>query len=202
MARWLTAVFALTFALLLPTPGWSQPTAAHSPTDAILDGVFIGSTAQGRIGDRGDPSDFELGLGETAAAPFTTSQFDWVSDQTCDWVLSYEPESFGGTVAFRVFDEDGDDCAVNEFQMLTITPFDSLYLRTVADLPDTSVLLTALRLGPPPSAGGGGPIINEGPGVPAKSHDGRPGLLPCHRGRRGRRPGNCGRGRGRRGGQR
>jgi hypothetical protein len=54
--------------------------------------------------------------------------------------------------------------------MLTITQFDALYLRAVAELSNTSVLLTGLRLGPPPSGGGGGPIINEGPGVPARSH--------------------------------
>jgi hypothetical protein len=167
MARLLSTVIALTSALLLPTPGWAQLTTSHSPTDSILNGVFIGSTAQGRIGDLGEASDFELGLGRTAATPFATSQFDWVSDQICDWVFSFEPESFGGTVAFSVF---GDDCALNEFQMLTITQFDALYLRTAAELPNTSVRLSGLQLGPRPSAGGSGPPINESPGVPATSY--------------------------------
>jgi hypothetical protein len=164
MVRCLTTVAAfIGSVLLLAGPGSAQPVTGHSSNDAVLDAVDIGSVAQGRIGDRGGLADTEIGLGPATDALFFTEQFDWMSGETHDWTLSYEPQSVGGAVTFEL----------GGFSrwIPTVTPFNSFFIRTSAELPNTSIRVSSLSLGPPPSAGGGGTTIFEtaSPLTPARS---------------------------------
>ncbi len=81
MAGWLAAVAPLAGALLfLANPVAAQPVTGHASNDDFLGIVFVGSVAEGRIGDRGELSDTELSLGQEF--PIQTGQFDWVSGET------------------------------------------------------------------------------------------------------------------------
>jgi len=164
MVRCLTTVAAfIGSALLLAGPGAAQPVTGHSSNDAVLDAVDIGSVAQGRIGDRGGLADTEIGLGPATDALFFTGQFDWMSGETYDWTLSYEPQSVGGAVTFEL----------GGFSRMipTVTPLNSFFIRTSAELSNTSIRVSGLSLGPPPSGGGGGVTIFEtgSLGTPASS---------------------------------
>jgi len=164
MVGWLAAVGSLAGALLfLASPVAAQPVTGHSSNDDFLvDGdVFIGSVAEGRIGDRGETNDFELSLGQQF--PIQTGQFDWVSGETYSWTVSYEPGSIGGAVRFSF---EG-----TELIMATATAFNSFFILTNAERLNSSILVNNLILGPPPSAGGGGLTIFETsmPQTPASS---------------------------------
>jgi hypothetical protein len=158
----LASVASLTVALLiLATPAAAQPITGHTASDDFLETIFIGSVAEGRIGDRGESSDVELLLGQLF--PLDTDQFDWVSGRTYSWTLSYEPGSIGGAVSF---DFEG----TNLF-MATATEFNSFFIRAAAERPNTRILVNDLVLGPPPSEGSGGATVFESanPLVPASS---------------------------------
>jgi hypothetical protein len=162
MAGWLAAVAPLAGALLfLANPVAAQPVTGHASNDDFLGIVFVGSVAEGRIGDRGELNDTELSLGQRF--PIQTGQFDWVSGETYSWTLSYEPLSIGGAVRFGF---EG-----NELIMATATAFNSFFIRTNAERPDSSILVGNLTLGPPPNAAGGGLTIFETamPQTPASS---------------------------------
>ena len=162
MAGWLAPVASLAGALLfLASPVAAQPVTGHASNDDFLGFVFVGSVAEGRIGDRGGPDEFELSLGQQF--PLQTGQFNWVSGETYSWTLSYEPGSIGGAVRFNF---EG-----TELIMATATAFNSFFIRTSAERPNTSILVSNLILGPPPSAGGGGTSIFEtsNPQTPASS---------------------------------
>jgi len=152
MAGRLAAVASLAGALFfLASPVTAQPVTGHTSTDDFLGFVFVGSVAEGRIGDRGQTSDFELSLGQLF--PIQTGQFDWVSGQTYNWTLSYEPGSIGGAVRFSF--------AGTDLIMGTATAFNSLFIRAAAERPNTRIVVSNLVLGPAPSAGGGGATIFE-----------------------------------------
>ncbi len=152
MAGWLAAATSLAGALLfLAGPVAAQPVTGHSPNDDFLASVFVGSIAEGRIGDRGGASEFELSIGQLF--PIQTGQFDWVSGATYSWALSYEPGSIGGTL---VFNFEGAN-----FSMVTATEINSFFIRAFAERPNTRIVVSNLVLGPPPSAGGGGATIFE-----------------------------------------
>ena len=158
----LASVASLIGALfILATPAAAQPITGHTATDDFLETIFIGSLAEGRIGDRGESSDVELLLGQLF--PLETDQFDWVSGRTYSWTLSYEPGSIGGAVSF---DFEG----TNLF-MATATSFNSFFIRAAAERPNTRILVNDLVLGPPPSEGSGGATVFESanPLVPASS---------------------------------
>jgi hypothetical protein len=162
MTGWLAAIASLAGALLfLASPVAAQPVTGHAPNDDFLQIVFVGSVAEARIGDRGETNEDELLLGQQF--PIQTGQFDLMSDEIYSWTLSYEPASIGGTVRFSF---EG-----TELIMATATPFNSFFIRTYAERPDSSILVSNLVLGPPPSAGGGGLTIFETtmPGTPASS---------------------------------
>jgi len=172
MHRWLTVVASFTAVLLfLASPGAAQPLTGHATSDDVLAPVSIAATAQGRIGDRAAPGDFELGLGQTAALPFFTGQLDWVSGQTYDWTLSYELQSFGGAVAFELAGFSG--------RMPVFIEPNSLFIRTQAELPDTGVVVDNLVLGPAPGSGDAGLTIYEtaDPTTAASSVAGGSGLV-------------------------
>ena len=162
MTGWLAAIASLAGALLfLASPVAAQPVTGHAPNDDFLQIVFVGSVAEARIGDRGETNESELLLGQQF--PIQTGQFDLMSDEIYSWTLSYEPASIGGTVRFSF---EG-----TELIMATAAPFNSFFIRTYAERPDSSILVNDLVLGPPPSAGGGGLTIFETtmPGTPASS---------------------------------
>ncbi len=162
MARWLAAVAPLTAAvLILASPTAAQPVTGHASSDVVLQSAFVGSVAEGRIGDRGATGETELSLGQLF--PIQTGQLDWISGTSYDWTLSYEPGSFGGAVRFSI--------AGTELIMATATPFNSFFIRTSAELANTSIRVSALSLGPAPSAGAGGTTIFEtaSPATPASS---------------------------------
>jgi hypothetical protein len=162
MARWLDAVASLTGAvLILASPAAAQPVTGHAASDDFLQSVFVGSVAEGRIGDRGATSETELSLGQLY--PIQTGQLDWISGTSYDWTLSYEPGSIGGAVRFSI--------AGSELIMATATPFNSFFIRTSAELANTSIRVSSLSLGPAPSAGAGGTTIFEtaNPETPASS---------------------------------
>jgi hypothetical protein len=142
-------------------PVAAQPVTGHSSNDDFLESVFVGSIAEGRIGDRGELSDFELSIGQLF--PIESGQFDWVSGETYSWMLTYEPGSIGGTL---VFSFDGAD-----FSMVTATALNAFFIRTTAEQPNSRILVGNLVLGPAPSAGGGGLTIFETsmPQTPASS---------------------------------
>jgi len=162
MVGWLAALASLTGALLfLASPVAALPVTGHASNDAFLEIVFIGSVAEGRIGDRGEINEDELSIGQQF--PIRTDQFDWESGETYDWMFSFEPGSFGGQVRFAV-----EGTAV---VMATFGTFNSFFIRTYAEQPNSSILVSNLVLGPPPSAGGGGLTIFETamPQTPASS---------------------------------
>jgi len=162
MAGWLAAVASLTGAVLfLASPVAAQPVTGHASSDAFLQTVFVGSLAEGRIGDRGATEESELTLGQLY--PIQTRQLDWISGTTYDWTLSYEPGSIGGAVRFSV--------AGSQLIMATATPFNSFFIRTSAELANSSIRVSGLSLGPAPSAGTGGTTIFEtaSPETPASS---------------------------------
>jgi hypothetical protein len=162
MVGWLAALASLTGALLfLASPVAALPVTGHASNDGFLEIVFIGSVAEGRIGDRGEIDEDELSIGQQF--PIRTDQFDWVSGETYDWTFSFEPGSFGGEVRFDV---EGTDVV-----MATFGTFNSFFIRTNAEQPNSSILVTNLILGPPPSAEGGGLTIFETsmPQTPASS---------------------------------
>jgi hypothetical protein len=145
----------------MASPVAAQPVTGHSSNDDFLASAFIGSVAEGRIGDRGQTGEYELSIGQMF--PIQTGQFDWVSGTTYDWRLTYEPGSIGGTLVFRF---DGTD-----FSMVTATALNSFFIRAFAERPDTRIVVSNLVLGPPPSAGGGGATIFETsmPNTPASA---------------------------------
>jgi len=154
MVRWLTSVASFTTVLLfLANPGAAQPLTGHASSDDVLDAVSIAATAQGRIGDRGAAGDFERGLGQTADVALFTGQLAWVSGQTYDWTLSYEPQTFGGRVAF---DLDGMVGGLPIF----IEP-NSLFILTRAELPDTRIVVGNLVLGQAPGGDDTGFAVRE-----------------------------------------
>jgi len=161
MVGWLAAVAPLLGALLfLASPVAAQPVTGHASNDDFLGFVSVGVIAEGRIGDRGETSDFELSVSQTF--PNQTDQFDWVSGQTYNWSLSYEPLSIGGAIRFNV---EG-----TELIMGTVIAINSFFIRTNADLPDTSIRVDNLIFGPPPPATGGVTIFETSmPGTPASS---------------------------------
>jgi hypothetical protein len=162
MARWLATFVSLAGALLvLASPAAAQPVTGHATNDDFLGIVIVGAVAEGRIGDRSEPVDFELSLGQRF--PIQTGQFDWVSGETYDWTFSYEPGSIGGAARFHF---EG-----TELLMFNVTNFNSFFVRTNAERPNTRILVNDLVLGPPPSAGGGGLTIFETamPQTPASS---------------------------------
>jgi hypothetical protein len=163
MVRWLTAVASFTVVLLfLASPAAAQPITGHASSDDVLAGVFVGSIAEGRIGDRGEPADFEIALGQQLETPFGTAQFDWASGQAHNWTLTYEPESIGGIVEFSVEGIPLD--------MATVTPFNSFFIRTVAEQPNTHIVVNNLVLSTPPGGGRGFTIYETAsPGTPASS---------------------------------
>lgn len=148
----LAAVASLIGALfILATSAAAQPVTGHTASDDFLQTIFIGSVAEGRIGDRGESSDVELLLGQLF--PLDTDQFDWESGRTYSWTLSYEPGSIGGAVSFHL---EG----TNLF-MVTATAFNSFFIRAAAERPNTRILVNDLVLGPPPSEGSGGATVFE-----------------------------------------
>jgi hypothetical protein len=172
MVRWLTVVASFTAVLLfLASPGAAQPLTGHASSDDVLAAVSIVATAQGRIGDRAAPDDFELGLGQTAAVPFFPGQLDWVSGQTYDWTLTYEQQSFGGAVEFEIAGFSG--------RMPVFIEPNSLFIRTQADLPDTGVVVDNLILGLGTGSGDAGLTIYEtaDPTTAASSVAGGSGLV-------------------------
>jgi len=132
-------------------PVAAQPVTGHSSNDDFLASVFVGSIAEGRIGDLGGESDFELSIGQLF--PIQTGQLNWLSGATYSWALSYEPGSIGGTL---VFNFDGAN-----FSMATAAALNSFFIRAAAERPNTRIVVSNLVLGPPPSAGGGGATIFE-----------------------------------------
>jgi len=172
MVRWLTAVASFTAVLLfLAGPGAAQPLTGHASSDDVLDPVSIVATGQGRIGAATAPDDFELGFGETAAVPFFTEQHDWVSGETYDWTLSYRQQSFGGAVEFEL-------AGLYARMPVFIEP-NSIFIRTLAELPDTGVVVDNLILGPAPGSGDAGLTLYEtaDPTTAASSVAGGSGLL-------------------------
>jgi hypothetical protein len=88
-------------ALLLST-GASAFTVSHLATDAellalISDTIFV---AEGRIGDLGGAATFELDLGQSTAAPFTTAQYPWISGTVEPFTITYN--SGTGLVTFTL----------------------------------------------------------------------------------------------------
>jgi len=164
MVRWLATVAAfIGLGLLQAGSAVAQVVTGHASTDAFLSSVFIGSFGEGRIGDRGGLADTEVAIGQQLASPLATAQLDWVSGQTYDWKLSYEPGSIGGMVQFTL--------AGVPLTMATATPFNSFFIRANAQLPNTNVLVSNLVFGPPPSAGGR--RSGAAPRAPAPSGAGR-----------------------------
>jgi hypothetical protein len=164
MARSLTTVTVfIGWVLLVASPGAAQIVTGHSSSDEVLAGVSVQSAAQGRIGDRGATGDFELGFGQTVDLPLFMGQLDWVSGETYDWTLIYERQSVIGVLSFELGGFSG---------VIPVAPlFNSFFIRTAAELPNTRVVVTDLVLGQPPSAGGGGNLVLEtaSPGTPASS---------------------------------
>jgi hypothetical protein len=150
------SVLAIWIAGLLLLPAWSAgagPLTGHSSSDVVFDDVFIGTISEGRIGDNGDAGDYELAAGQVFGSPIVSRDFSWVSGQSYDWQLIYEPGSFGGPMTFIL---DG-----RILQMATATPFNGFLIRAVADQPGTRVIIGALAIAPPPSVGGVGELIYE-----------------------------------------
>jgi hypothetical protein len=142
-ASLLIAVLLLQIAAI--SPASAQPLTGHSSTDDVLDGLFIGTIGQGRIGNVVDPSDPELVLGQQLASPLSTGSFFWISGRSYDWRLDYQPGSFGGVMRFSV--------GGVILSMGTLTPFDLFFIRTAALQPDTSIVVSNISLGPAISEG-------------------------------------------------
>ncbi|MBW2418056.1 MAG: hypothetical protein JRH19_05890 [Deltaproteobacteria bacterium] len=181
MARWLTRIdFVFVFVvvvvtLLLAGAGSAEPVTAHSSTDDVLNGAFMGSIAEAQVGDRAIGGDYELGIGQILGAPLRSDDFEWESGATYDWMLTYVPGSFGGAVEFT-FDGVSN-------RMGTAIPFNSFFIRASAELADTSVEVTQLSIGGPPGGGGGSEVIfetansTEAAGASADGNDGTLDIL-------------------------
>ena len=126
---------------------WKDRTGLNGWSFGIeLDNAVIGSTPQGRIGDRifatSGLSNFELGLGQTVEVPLQTAGCAWQTGlaPAYTWTLDYEPLSVGGRVEF-VFDSRCDDTAQPQsisLEMATATPFNTIFLRAFAQPTDRS----------------------------------------------------------------
>lgn len=92
---------AFGLALLLSTGAFAF-TVSHLATDAELlalvsDTIFV---AEGRIGDRGGAATFELDLGQSTAAPYTSAQYPWISGTVEPFTITYN--SGTGLVTFTL----------------------------------------------------------------------------------------------------
>lgn len=118
----------------------SCPVASHFPSDAAFNAVQpeagIQFVAEGRIGDRSGAATFELDLGATTAAPFTTAQYGWINGQPEPFTLSFD--SMSGVVTFQLGGKT-----------LNYTPggsFTDIYVRTRATQAGTSIVVDNLVL--------------------------------------------------------
>lgn len=125
--------------LLLLSTGAFAFTVSHLATDTellalISDTIFV---AEGRIGDLGGVATFELDLGQSTAAPYTTAQYPWVSGRVEPFTLAYD--SGTGVVTFSIGGK-----------VLTYTTpfpmFGDIFVRTRAVEADRSVIVQDLVL--------------------------------------------------------
>jgi hypothetical protein len=130
---------AVLAAIGLFSPSAFSFTTQHLGTDAELlalvsDTIFV---AEGRIGDLGGAATFELDLGQSTAAPYTTAQYPWISGTVEAFTLAYD--SGTGLVSFTLGGK-----------LLTyMTPFPmfgDIFVRTRAVEADRSVIVQDLVL--------------------------------------------------------
>jgi hypothetical protein len=134
----IVSLAAFGLALLLSTGAFAF-TVSHLATDAELlalvsDTIFV---AEGRIGDLGGAATFELDLGQSTAAPYTTAQYPWVSGAVEPFTLTYNAGT--GIVTFSLGG-----------RVLTYTTpypmFGDIFVRTRAVDADRSVIVQDLVL--------------------------------------------------------
>jgi hypothetical protein len=134
----IASLVAFGLVLLLST-GVFAFTVSHLATDAdllalISDTIFV---AEGRIGDLGGAATFELDLGQSTAAPYTTAQHPWTSGTVEPFTLAYNAGT--GLVTFSIGGK-----------VLTYTTpfpmFGDIFVRTRAVDTDRSVIVGDLVL--------------------------------------------------------
>ena len=131
-----STVFGL---VLLVSSGVFAISTTHLATDAALlelisDTIFV---AEGRIGDLGGAATFELDLGQSTAAPYTTAQYPWVSGAVEPFTLTYDCGT--GLVTF----------VLGGKTLTYVTPFPmfgDIFIRTRAVDADRSVIVQNLVL--------------------------------------------------------
>jgi len=130
------AVFGL---VLLLSSGAFAFTVSHLATDTELlalvsDTIFV---AEGRIGDLGGAATFELDLGQSTSAPYTTAQYPWISAAVEPFTIAYD--NVTGLVTFTLGGKT----------LTYTTPFPmfgDIFVRTRAVEADRSVVVQDLVL--------------------------------------------------------
>jgi hypothetical protein len=118
--------------LIVAGPALAQLNTEYFSNDGVLSLVLDEAyfTAEGRIGDRGGVALHELSLGHDTGSPAMTADFDWQSDASVPFTLTYDQGS--GLVTF--------DLGGNVLTYTTpYTGFDALFIRTFALPPLTFV---------------------------------------------------------------
>ncbi len=138
MKSGITSLAAFGLILLLSSGAFAF-TVSHIATDTellalISDTIFV---AEGRIGDLGGAATFELDLGQSTAAPYTTAQYPWISGTVEPFTLSYN--SGTGLITFSL----GGKVLT---YMTPFPMFGDIFVRTRAVEVDRSVIVQDLVL--------------------------------------------------------
>jgi hypothetical protein len=146
--RWLSTFTLYAGCLVfLASPAAAQPITGHT-NDVVFGSSTTATVSEGSVGRE------ESSIGVVAGSPLYTEGFQFQSGVAHPFTLAYEPGVTGGIVIFGLGTSDN----VN---MASTAPFDSILIRTRALHADMSIEVERVTLGPPPSKGGGGPLLYE-----------------------------------------